>query len=189
MQEKLVTIPPPPQEVIQVPKYIEHHPQIVENLIYVQKPPIAPQVITQTVQELLPQETVVQEVVKHVQAPKLPPVYQEVIHHVQAKPPAWAVPNKAIPNGPVLKTESKLVHPGGARPAGGPIPTPVLAQPAPIAHPAPVMHAPPAPVVQAPPLVAHPVPAQAVPNDTLAEQQKKIADLKKKLADLKAGNH
>merc|ERR1711959_858399 len=94
MQEKVVTIPPPPQEVIQVPKYIEHHPQIVENLIYVQKPPVPPQVITQTVQELLPQETVVKEVVKHVQAPKLPPVYQEVIHHVQAQPPAWAVPTK-----------------------------------------------------------------------------------------------
>merc|ERR1711959_770956 len=89
MQEKVVTIPPPPQEVIQVPKYIEHHPQIVENLIYVQKPPVPPQVITQTVQELLPQET----------------VFQEVIHHVQAKPPAWAVPNKAVPDGPVLKTE------------------------------------------------------------------------------------
>ena len=120
MQEKIVTIPAPPAQVIQVPKVIEHHPQIIENTVYVQKPPIAPQVITQQVQELLPQETVFQEVVKNVQAPPNPPIYQEVVQHVQVAPPAWAVPNKVVPTGPVLKTDSHVLAPGGVGPGLAP---------------------------------------------------------------------
>ena len=104
---KEVMGPTPPAEVITVPKYIEKQPEIVEKLIYVQKPQVAPQVIEKTVQEFLPQETVYEEVIKHVEAPKPPPIYQEVVHEVQAKP------TYVDEMGVVREARSTLVRPDG----------------------------------------------------------------------------
>ena len=106
-----VMLPAPPQEVINVPKYIEHHPEIVEKLIYVQRPSPAPEVIVNTVEELMPQETIYEEQIRHVPSPIPPPVYQEVVHNVQAPPPHWAVPNKVIPDGPVIKEDYRVIRP------------------------------------------------------------------------------
>ena len=56
--------PTPEPEVIIKDKYIEKTPEVVEKIIYVQKPPEEPEVVIKKVQELLPQETVHEEVEK-----------------------------------------------------------------------------------------------------------------------------
>ena len=50
--------PVPPQEIIEVPQYVEMQPEIIEKLVYVQRPQEPPEVIEKTVQEYLPQETI-----------------------------------------------------------------------------------------------------------------------------------
>ena len=87
-------------------------PEIIERLVYVQKPQEEPEVIEKTIQEILPQETIYEEVIKQVDAPKPPPIYQEVIHEVQARPTyvdemgvlREAKPTLVRPNGPVIDT-------------------------------------------------------------------------------------
>ena len=41
-----------------------------------ERPQNPPEVIVNTVEELLPQEIIYEEVIKHVDAPKPPPIYQ-----------------------------------------------------------------------------------------------------------------
>ena len=51
-------------------------PEIIERLVYVQKPQEEPEVIEKTIQEILPQETIYEEVVKKVESPQPPPLYR-----------------------------------------------------------------------------------------------------------------
>ena len=109
--------PTPPQEVIQVPKYIEHVPEVVEKLIYVQKPQEAPEVIVNTVEEILPQEIIYEEKVVTVPAPIPPPIYQEVVHEFHQNPTYVdeqgvvrpAVSTKVNIDGPVVKEDYRIL--------------------------------------------------------------------------------
>ena len=44
------------------------------------------------------------------QSPTPPPIYQEVEQHVQAPPPHWAVPNKVVIDGPVIKEDYRVIR-------------------------------------------------------------------------------
>ena len=67
----------------------------------------------------MPQETVYEEKVVHVQAPTPPPVYQEVVHDVQATPTYTdeygvvrpAVPTKVRPESSVMKMDYRVIKP------------------------------------------------------------------------------
>ena len=48
---------PTKPDIIDVPRYIETRPEVVEKLIYIEKPQPAPEIIEKTVKEYLPQET------------------------------------------------------------------------------------------------------------------------------------